>query len=193
VIKASVKLDLKGLRYMRGSSFNKHIRIALNKAAVPAKAAVIQAAPEDRGNLKKSIKIKTVYYKKSKVWAAIVGPGKSFTRKIRPRRKKVKKPGNFAKLVNRLGLKAAKKVLGARRANKVSKAVFGTKKRKRKVRKLTGATRPVRPARYAHLTQWGGGHTKGLHWLERALRKSSKAFNRIMGAALAEAVRAAAK
>lgn len=75
-----VEINTAGLDYLRGSAMNVIIRKALNKAAAPAKQQAVQKAPKDLGNLSKSMRIKTKYYKASKTWVAVVGVSTSFKR-----------------------------------------------------------------------------------------------------------------
>ena len=90
-----VEFDLSKMKFVKGSLQNKIMRIAINKAAAPVKAAVIAQSPTMKGNLKKSIKIKSKHYKAKNIWTAIVGPSSSFTRKgktIKAGPKKGQKP-----------------------------------------------------------------------------------------------------
>jgi hypothetical protein len=221
MIRGSVKLDLKNIGYVRGSLQNKATRIAINKASVPVKAAVVAAAPKDVGNLRQSVRIRSRYYAKSKVWAAIVGPSSSFSR-VRKKPKKVKPPkkkkpnktlqalkrkadalrkkagkklgkaaGKFAsRVVKAVGGKKGRKLLKAvrehRKANPKPKTPKPSKVKPKKVqrrrRKWNG--KKVRPARYAHFTQWGSAKISGRHWLDRALSRSRGQFASILTSAL---------
>ncbi len=86
---------------------NKIIRIAINKAAAPVKAAVISFAPLGKGPLKKSIRIKVKHYRDRGVWVAIVGPGssfkrvgKKFSRGKRKGQKRIIQPSRYASQVD---------------------------------------------------------------------------------------------
>lgn len=59
---------------------NKAIRIAMNKAASPVKAEVVNNAPVRHGILKKSFRIKVKNYKKKNVWVAVIGPQSKFAK-----------------------------------------------------------------------------------------------------------------
>jgi len=59
---------------------NKALRISLNAAAAPVKAAVIAAAPKDLGTLAQATKIKVKNYRKGNTWVAVVGAGTKFKR-----------------------------------------------------------------------------------------------------------------
>lgn len=218
MIRGSVKLDLKKIGYARGSGMNKAVRIAINKAAVPVKAAVMASAPKDVGNLRQSLRIRSRWYAKSKVWAVIVGPSSSFSRvrkkpkRVKPAKKKTpnKTLQALKKKADALRKKAGRKLgkAAGKFASRVVKAVAGrkgqkllkaaTKKQKtpkppklkpvkpkpkqRRKRKWNG--KKVRPARYAHLTQWGSAKISGRHWLERALSRSRGQFANILTSAL---------
>lgn len=84
---------------------NKALRIALNSGAAPVKAALIAAAPADRGNLKKAIIIKVKNYKSNNTWCAIVGAGSKFKRVVRPKLKgyqpRVVRPARYQHLVDK--------------------------------------------------------------------------------------------
>lgn len=75
-----VEINTAGLDYLRGSAMNVIIRKAMNKAAAPVKAAVVAAAPKELGNLAKSMRIRTRYYKASKTWVAVVGVSTAYKR-----------------------------------------------------------------------------------------------------------------
>ncbi len=217
MIKGKVVLDLKKLPYVRGSLQNMATRIAINKAAVPVKAAVVAAAPKDIGYLKASIRIKSKYYAKSKTWAAIVGPSAKFSR-MRKRPKRLKPPPKkrpnktlqaFKKKAAALRKRAGKKLgkAASKFTSRVVKAVAGSKGQKlykryekkfkpKKRLKKTPTPKPkkrlkrkwnakkIRPARYAHLTEWGSKRRSGYHWLERALARSRGQFKSIFTSAL---------
>jgi HK97 gp10 family phage protein len=131
MIKAKINLDIKSLKYVRKSGMNKAIRIAFNKAMKPLKQAVIGNAPADKSNLKKSIRIKVKFYVRTKTWAGIVGPSKSFKR-------------------------AGKKIKNG--PNK-------------------GQKKAIRPARYAHLVNWGSRKLRGRKFLERSLIQTRSQFS----------------
>lgn len=79
---------------------NKALRIALNAAAAPVKAAVIASAPKDKGFLAQATKIKVKNYRNSDCWVAIVGAGTKF--------KRLKK--RAGRVVKRIDKKTGKKV-----------------------------------------------------------------------------------
>lgn len=87
---------------------NKAMRISLNKAASPVKAAVISTAPARFGFLKKAQRIKVKHYQGGNIWVAVVGPTRSVSRKkgVRTRGPKkgeaiIHKPANYARLVEK--------------------------------------------------------------------------------------------
>jgi HK97 gp10 family phage protein len=206
LITGNVQLDLKKLPYLRGSKMNVAIRKAQNKAAAPVKAALIAAAPSDSGLLKKSIKIKVKYYAGSKTWAAIVGPSKAFKR-MRKRKPKLKQ-SNSSKLLGRLKTAAAKKAkklrkLAARKAKTlIRKAKLGrrllrsmpksatvaVRKSKRRKRRAFKSGQVQRPARYAHIANWGSKKMRGGKFLERTLASSSQRYQSILSQALKQAI-----
>jgi HK97 gp10 family phage protein len=59
---------------------NKAMRIALNAAAAPVKAAVISSAPKGEGHLAASTKIKVTNYRNKAIWVAVVGAGGKYKR-----------------------------------------------------------------------------------------------------------------
>jgi hypothetical protein len=130
MIGGNVKLDINSLKYVRNSGLNKAIRMGYNKSLKPVKDAVVGNAPADDGHLKKSIRIKVKYYARTKTWAGIVGPSRSFKRSGG----KIKKGPN----------KGQKKI--------------------------------IRPARYAHLVNWGGKHLRGKRFLEQSLAQTRQQF-----------------
>lgn len=218
MIRGTVKIDLKKIPYVRGSVQNKAIRIAINRASVPVKEAVVASAPKDKGNLKQSIRIKSKYYAKSKTWAAIVGPSSTFSRvrkkPTKPKPAKKKKPSKtvtaLKKKANAFKKKAGKKLSkGAGKfASRVVKAVAGRKgtkllkaaktyaKANRKPKtpkpkppKRIKRRRPwkggkVRPARYAHLMEWGSKKLSARHFLERALSRTRSRFAALLQSSL---------
>lgn len=78
---------------------NKAMRIALNAAAAPVKAAVIASAPQQLGHLKAATKIKIKNYDKGATWTAIVGASSKFKRTRRL------KGGGIKKRINKAGKK----------------------------------------------------------------------------------------
>jgi HK97 gp10 family phage protein len=78
---------------------NKAIRIAMNKASSPVKAAVVAKAPALRGYLKKSIRIKIKNYRNGAAWVSIIGSSRSFKRGKKG--KKPSFPSNYAGLVEK--------------------------------------------------------------------------------------------
>jgi hypothetical protein len=204
MIGGKVKLDLKNIGYVRGSIQNKATRIAINRAAVPVRDAVVASAPKDFGYLKQSIRIRSKYYAKSKTWAVIVGPSMSFSRKRKkPKKQKTKKPNktlqrikkrltSVAKKAKRTAAKEAGRLvskLGGKRGRKLVRAVKGFTKKppkprtpKKKVirRKRKWNGKPVRPARYAHLMEWGSQKLSAKRFLTRALGRSRSRFASLM-------------
>jgi HK97 gp10 family phage protein len=69
------------LQQLAANVRNKEARIAMNKAAAPVKAAVVNNAPSDTGSLKKSIRIKVKSYGRGLRWVAVIGPKGNFKRK----------------------------------------------------------------------------------------------------------------
>lgn len=209
---------------MRGSLQNKAIRIAINRASVPVKEAVVANAPKSSGALKQSIRIKAKYYAKSKTWAAIVGPSSTFSRvRKKPKTPKPPKPKKPSKTVTALkkkakaiGKKAGKKLNRAagKFASRVVKAVAGRKgtkllKRAKDYAKANKKPKPkkvkppkkikrqrpwkgkkVRPARYAHLMEWGSKKLSGRHFLDRALSRTRSRFASLLQSSLKSEIEA---
>lgn len=204
MISGRVELDLSNLKYLRGSAMNKATRMAINKAAVPVRDAVVAAAPKDIGSLKKSIRIKVRYYAKAKTWAAIVGPSNSYKRvRKRPKKAKPKKPNKTVQLVKKR-LQSLKRLTGRKLSQAVRKAggkrgrklataikdytakpkVVRQPKKKKVRRKWNG--KPVRPARYAHLMEWGSRKLSARRFLTRALARSKGRFSALLSSSLRE-------
>jgi hypothetical protein len=185
------------------------IRIAVNKAAVPVKSAVVAAAPADVGNLKKSIRIKVKYYAKSKTWAAIIGPSSTFKRvRKKPKKIKPKKPNKTLQSVKKR-LSSLKQLAGRKLSQTVRNAagrrqsVRGKagrrlanaikdftakpkpmKQKKVKRRKRAWNGKPVRPARYAHLMEWGSRKLSARKFLTKALSRSRGRFSSLLSSSL---------
>jgi len=174
MIRGSVKLDLKKIGYVRGSGLNKAVRIAINRASVPVKAAVVAAVPKAVGNLAQSIRIKSKWYAKSKMWAAIVGPSSSFSR-VRRKPNAVKPPKKtkpnktlqaLKKKASALKKKAAKKLgkAAGKFASRVVKAVAGRKgqklyrsyEKKLKAKKTPKTPKPKPPKKLKRRRKWNG-------------------------------------
>jgi hypothetical protein len=219
MIRGKVKLDLRNLSYVRGSLQNKAIRIAINKAAVPVKEAVVASAPMGFGNLKKSIRIKSKYYAKAKTWAAVVGPSNSFSRvrrkpkKVKPaKRKKASKTlqlvkkrlQSLKKLAGRNLSKAVRSAAGrkqnlrgkaGRKLANAIKTLSATpkpvkrekpKKKQRRKRKWNGGK--VRPARYAHLMEWGSKKLSARRFLTQAMSRTKGRFASILTSTLKQEI-----
>lgn len=214
MIKGRVELRLDKLKYLRGSANNVAIRKAINKAGVPVKAAVIAAAPQQFGNLKKSIRIRSKFYKKSSTWALIVGPSSSFSRvrkKPKVQKPKKKKPNKTlqalkkkAASLKKSALKKASKTvrnlagrrntlkskLGRKLPNTLKNATKkppkqpAVKPKKKLKRKRAWKGGKVRPARYAHLMEWGSAKLSGKRFLQKAMSSSRGRFASILQAAL---------
>lgn len=104
--KITWKIDpVQALQSLSSGIKNKAMRIALNAGAAPVKAAAIAQAPQDTGNLKKAMRIKTKNYRNSNCWVAMIGASKSFKRTKKPKSKKATRrevrPGNYQSLVER--------------------------------------------------------------------------------------------
>ena len=98
MIEAKFVLDLANMTFVKGSIQNKIMRIAINKAASPVKAAVIQHAPRGNGSLSKAMIIKVKYYKTGDVWIAVVGASSKYSRAIGRGKGRVF-PSRYARLV----------------------------------------------------------------------------------------------
>ena len=147
-----VDLNVTKLQYLRGSVNNRIVRIALNKASAPAKEAVVAAAPAGNGHLKKSIRIKAVYYASSQTWVAVVGVSRAYKR-VKPKAKKRK-----GKKVPKARKRYRRKNLAQRKLARLMKTVRPLKSRVRRSLKKAFAkvkkryfttTRYIRPAKYA--------------------------------------------
>lgn len=206
MIDAKIDLDLSALEYVKGSGMNRAIRMGFNKAMKPVKEAVVANAPADKSNLKKSIKIKVKYYAGSRTWAGVVGPSLSYKRvkpqpKKKPKKAEAKKTtkktvmGNptakrkrksklqrtLAKTTKTIGKKAkqAKKglKLGVKWFNKLTITKNFKKAVKKKIKKFNQPKKQyVRPARYAHLVNWGSSKMQGRKFLERSMSQTKAKF-----------------
>lgn len=98
MIEAKFVLDLANMSFVKGSIQNKIMRIAINKAAAPVKAAVIAHAPRGKGSLSKAMIIKVKFYKTGDVWIAVIGASSKFSRSIGRGKGRVF-PSKYARLV----------------------------------------------------------------------------------------------
>jgi HK97 gp10 family phage protein len=109
VIDAEVDIDISGLMELSEKGVRRALKIALNRAASPVKAAVVSAAAgiANRGYLSKSIRIKTKVYD-SGAAVAIIGPSRNYVRtkgtiSRGPRKGQVRRfiPANYGTLTER--------------------------------------------------------------------------------------------
>lgn len=106
---------------------NRSMRIAMNAASAPVKAATISHAPKRYGYLAKAQRIRLRQYKASSVWVSVVGPSRSFVR-VKGKRTRGKhkgegikhRPANYGRLLDHgtkhipaLNFMAAAKAQGA--------------------------------------------------------------------------------
>jgi hypothetical protein len=99
---------LRKVQFLRGSLQNKIMRISMMKAASPVKSTLVTNSPANLGWLKKSVRIKLVYYKAKQIWASILGPSSKFERKGKKIKtgenagqRKVIKPSRYAPIVEK--------------------------------------------------------------------------------------------
>jgi hypothetical protein len=209
MITGHIELDLGNLQYVRGSGLNRAIRVALNKATVPAKAAVVAAAPERTGFLKRAMRIKTQF--KKGVWSAVVGPSTKVkklkkkkqrekqstttttttrTPKARAKRKKTKL-GRFIARARKVGAKRASraKKVAAKKAKALRKGIVRTKFFKnlvKKFKKKPGINDYIRPSRYGSILQFGSTKLQARHYIERAYSRCGNEFQTILTTKLRE-------
>lgn len=180
---SDTRIDLTNLNYLRGSKMNVAIRMAYNKAMVPVKNALIDAAPKgETGLLKKSFRIKVKYYSKSKTWVGICGPSKSVKKVIKRKKRKGKTVSHKQKRTSKLRKRATK--LAKRTAKFIGKLSV-SKAIKKRIKKLISPKPLVkRPTRYAHLA----GPGRKQVFLKSALGKSQSQFLSILSSELASSI-----
>jgi HK97 gp10 family phage protein len=96
----------KQIRKLTNALTNKSMRIAMNAASAPVKAAVVSQVPHKYGYLAQAQRIRLRQYKSSQVWVSIIGASRSYVRVKGKRTRGPNKgqgikhrPANYAHLV----------------------------------------------------------------------------------------------
>lgn len=109
-LNASFKWDIDPIKAVEGLSRglrNKGMRIAVNKASVPGKQAMVAKVPVASGTLKKAMRIKVKDYKNKSIWTSIIGPSSSVKRNVKVGKKRkgvkqkriVRRPSKYYPLI----------------------------------------------------------------------------------------------